>query len=296
MLNMQVPIQLPAPVLRSGGLFMDVAVEIDTTRDGYNRLGSGVVHVPWGCDPMYLGNAEICTMSGELALSVTDGIDTGASDLEPKSAAIRPYPDQVTHPPFKIVDGLTCGALSLPDQDTPSIRERLDVRMTLQLSKMMMAELVAGNVSGGPSLTSEATALAAATGIPAAARNIETWLASVLHNGVGVVVLPVGLLTAAIDSGWVNPVTMMTYSGHHVIVDAGFTGDPSDPMSATPGSYSIFGMGVPGHAYSDPKVLDVVSGRHGVDISDNVVRQLNEAYAQIAFDPCAVGELVYTEV
>lgn len=293
MINMEVPIQLPSPVRRSGGLFVDVAVTIDTNFGGADRLGSGVVHVPWGCDPMYLGNAEICMVDGETRESVEDGIDVGATDLVSKDNAIRDYPDQVVHPPFKVVDGLQCGVLSFPHDTTPSmsISNRMRARMALQISKMMMAELVAGAVSGGPSLQSEATALGAPGSVASAAFRVETWLASALHNGVGVVVLPVGLLPSAIEAGWVNAATLTTASGHRVIVDAGFTGDPSNPISSTPASLSIFGMGLPGHAYSNPKILDVVSGSSHVDITDDTIRQISEAYAQVAFDPCAVGEV-----
>jgi hypothetical protein len=294
MLNMEVPIRLPAPTLRSGGLFVDVAVPIDTVLGARDRIGSGVVHVPWGCEPMFAGNAEICMMSGELVESVEDGIDTGATDLEPKSAAIREYPERVIHPPFKIVDGLECSVLSLPHLSTPtepSMGDRLRSRMSLQISKMMMAELVSGQVSGGPSLLSEATTLTAASSMAVAAVRIETWLASVLHNGVGVVVLPVGQLAAAETIGWVNPSTLRTASGHFVIADAGFTGDPADPTSAEPGSFEVFGMSVPGQRYSDPKILEVASGSSHVDITDDMVAMINEAYAQIAFEPCSVGSV-----
>jgi hypothetical protein len=293
-INMEVPIQLPQPARRSGGLFVDVATPIDTMFGGRDRLGAGVVHVPWGCDPMFLGNAEICMVDGETVTSVEDGIDIGATDLVSKDNAIRSYPDQVVHPPFKVVDGLECGVLSFPHDTTPStsISNRLRARMALQISKMMMAELVAGAVSGGPSLQSEATALTATTGIYGAAFYVESWLASVLHNGIGAVVLPVGFLPLAVESGWVNASTMTTQSGHKVIADAGFTGDPNDPTDPAPATFSIFGMGLPGHAYSSPKILDVVSGSSHVDITDDTIRQINEAYAQIAFDPCAVGQTI----
>lgn len=296
MLNMEVPIQLPAPTRRSGGLFVDVALPLDTNFGGRDRLGAGVTHVPWGCDPMYLGNAQICVVDGQTVESVEDGIDVGATDLVSKDNAIRDYPEIVVHAPFKVVDGLTCSSISFPDDTTPSmsIGNRLRARMALQISKMMMIELVAAPVSGNISLTSEATSLTGASSVAAAAITIETWLASVLHNGVGAVVLPVGLLAAAIEADWVNAATMTTVSGHRVIADAGFTGDPTDPASADPSSYSIFGMGLPAQAYSSPRILEVVSGASRVDISDNVVRQINEAYAQIAFDPCAVGEVEVT--
>ena len=289
MLNMQVPIQLPAPTRRTGGLFVDVAVQLDVELSGRNRLGSGVVHVPWGCDPMFPGNAEICMASGELSVSVQDGIDVGASGLVSKDLAIRSYPDQVVHPPFKIVDGLECGSLTGPTAD---IRTRLETRMDLQLSKMLMAEMVSGNVSGGVSLVSAGVNLPASSSVAMAAVRVESWLASVLHNGVGVVVLPVGLLAAASSAGWIDVNTLRTRSGHYVIADAGFTGDPANPIDETPASYSVFGMGLPGYAFSDPKLLDVVSGSSNVSISDNMIRIISEAYAQIAFDPCSVGETV----
>jgi hypothetical protein len=293
MINMEVPIQLPAPTRRSGGLFVDVATPIDTNFGGRDRLGSGVVHVPWGCDQVFLGNAEICVVDGETVISGVDGIDVGASDLVSKDNAIRPIPDQVAHPPFKVVDGLECGVLSMPHDTTPSasIGNRLRWRITTQLSKMMLAELVSGSVSGGPSLASEATPLTAATGVFGAAFHVETWLASVLHNAVGAIVLPVGLLPLAVESGWVNAATMRTLTGHYVIADAGFTGDITDPTSATPATFSVFGMAIPGHAYSNPRILEVASGRSHVDITDDVIREIMESYAQLAFDPCSVGEV-----
>lgn len=293
MLNMEVPIQLPAPARRSGGLFTDVAQMIDTTKDGVDRLGSGVVHVPWGCEPVHLGNAEICVVSGETTASVEDYIIIEGTDTGTKADAINDYPDQVIHPPFKVVDGLRCSSISLPHRGEASIGDRLGSRMRLQMSKMMMAELVAGAASGGVSLLSEATDLGTAA-MAQAIIDVETWLASVLHNGVGAVAVPVGLLHLAVEYGWVDPSTMRTRTGHYVIADAGFTGDPADPTSVDPASFSIFGFGIPGHAYSSPNVLSVASGSSHVDITDNVIEEIVESYAQIAFDPCTVGEVTVT--
>lgn len=293
MINMEIPIQLPAPTRRPSGLFVNIATPIDTTFGGKDRLGSGVVHVPWGCEPVHLGNAELCMMSGEMVVSVEDTIVTDATDLEPKIAAVNPYPDQVIHPPFKVVDGLECSVLSFPHDTSPtsSITNRIRSRITLQLSKMLMAEMVAGIASGGPSLTSEATTLPSVSGVYGAAFQAETWLASVLHNGVGVVVIPVGMLPLFVESGWVDPSTMKTLSGHMVIADAGFTGDVADPTSLAPSTFSLFAMGVPSYAASSPELLEVASGSSHVDITNDTITAIIESYVQLAFDPCAVGEV-----
>lgn len=293
MLNMEVPIQLPAPQRRSRGRLIDVATDISLTADGRERLGAGVVHVPWGCDAPFLGNAELCVVSGEMAISVEDFIITGATDVGSKDEAIRDYPDQVVHPPFKVVDGLRCTALSAPHDTTPtaSIGNRLRARDGLWFSAMMTAELVSGQASGGPSLDSEATSIGAVADMPEAAVAIESWLAGTLGNGVGAVVLPVGLLSAAVYHGWVDMATLRTVTGHWVIADAGFTGDPTDPTNPQPSAFTIYGMGLPGQAYSNGNLLDVASGRSHVDITDNVVSMILESYAQLAFEPCSVGEV-----
>lgn len=295
MLNMEVPVQLPAPVRRSSGLFLDVAVPLNLDSGGRDRLGAGVVHVPWGCETAHVGNAEVCMISGELAVSVDDSIITEATDPESKDAAINDLPDQVVHPPFKVVDGLRCGSMSFPNDISPTegISNRLRTRMALTLSKMMMSELTSGLASGGPSLQDSSTDLGSGS-IDVSIRAVESWLASVLHNGVGAVVIPPGLLYLAVDRGWVDPSSMRTVTGHQVISDAGFTGDPADPTSADPASFAIFGMALPGQAYGTPKILEIAGVEGHVDITTNLVEEIIESYAQIAFDPCTVGEATVT--
>ena len=229
---------------------------------------------------MYAGPSEACSTTDD-----GDGIDTGATDLEPKDAAIRDYPDAVTHPAFKVVDGLRCSSISLPDSPAVglSMLDRMRSRIRLQLSKMATAELVTGAVSGGPALA-DGTSLGAATSADGAAVKVESWLASALHNGVGVVVIPV----------WVDRSSMMTVTGHKVIADAGFTGDMSNPTDGTPGVFSFFGMGAVGVASTSAVFLGVASGASNVDISTNVVERISEAYVQLVFDPCAVGFVTLT--
>ncbi|WP_373067559.1 hypothetical protein [Gemmatimonas sp.] len=212
--------------------------------------------------------------------------------MEPKDAAIRDYPDSVIHPAFKVVDGLRCSALSLPNAEgdgVATLEDRLQARMRVQLSKMAIAELVSGEVSGGPSLVL-GTALPASASIARAAINVESWLASVLHNGLGVVVIPIGLIPAAVEAGWVNLSTMTTATGHSVIADAGFTGDPSNPTDGTPSAFTVFGLAMPAYASANPVFLEVASGTSHVNITNNDVSQIVETYMQVAFDPCTVGK------
>lgn len=294
MQNMELPVNTMAPVLRSGGLFADVARPIVTTSGGVNRLGLGVVHVPWGCDSVVGGPSEACAVDSG-GDPIPDGVYIETSDgveLMTKDAAIVSFPEAVTHPAFKIVHGLECSALSFPNDTTPSssIQNRLRGRMRLQLSKMLTAELVDGALSGGPNLADDSESLGSAADVADAAVLIESWLASVLHNAEGVVVLPVGLLPAAIKAKWVTP-DFRTVSGHQVIADAGFTGDPTNPKSANPSTFSIFALGDIGWSASDASVMDVAAGSSHVGITDDMVRAIAEAYAQIAFDPCAAGEV-----
>lgn len=287
--HMEVPIQLPAPVRRTGGLFVDVATPISTEHGGRDRIGAGVVHVPWGCSSVNVGPSELCYSDEEPA---TDGVLID-DEIRTKDVTIRDFPAEVFHPAFKIVDGLKCSSLSFPHDTTPvaSIGNRLRSRASLQLSRMLTAELVAGIASSGPNLASESVPLTPMQDMEGAAAEVETWLARILFNGIGAVVLPVGLLAAAVKAKWVNPDTLRTVSGHYVIADAGFTGDPTDPLALYPSSYSIFGMGLPGWASSSAQVLEVASGASHVDITDNIVRMLLEQYVQIAFEPCTVGEV-----
>lgn len=283
--SMEIPVQLPFPQLRSGGLFFDVATPLDLTYAGRDRTGVGVVHVPFGCDPMFFGPSEACSTSD------VDGIDTGATDLEPKDAAIRDYPDQVIHPAFKVVDGLQCSSISLPNSEQSgdaTLSDRLSARYRLQISKMATAELVSGAASGGPSLSSEATDLGTGT-MADAAFALETWLASSLHNGVGVILIPVGSLAEVKGVNWIDPNAMSTVTGHGVIADAGYTGEPADPTVFDPATRVLYALGVPAYSVTDQNVLALASGMSMVDITDNMVRAISESYMQLAFDPCTVA-------
>jgi hypothetical protein len=296
MTNMEVTIQLPAPVRRSSGLFVNVADTLDLTRDGTNRLGLGVNHIPWGCNEVFVGPSELCLpTSPPSPVDPADQVLIGTG-YDDKQVVITDYPDVVTHPAFKVLDGLECSSISLPHDTTPvaAIGNRLRWRIQLQMSKMLMAEWASGRASGGPSLASEDEVLSASASMAMAAVRIENFLAGALHNAVGVVVLPVGLLTHAVASGWVNKDTLRTNSGHYVIADAGFTGDPTNPTDSTPGSYIVYGTGVPSYTSNSTALLEVASGASHVDITDNVISEIMEAYAQIAFDPCAVGSTVVT--
>ena len=42
MQNMEIPVSLPAPSLRSGGLLFDVAIGLDLEYQGHDRTGVGV--------------------------------------------------------------------------------------------------------------------------------------------------------------------------------------------------------------------------------------------------------------
>lgn len=293
----EVIISLPIEPDRPRGLFTSVAEPLPSVeKDGVDRLGLGVVHVPFPCTDSVAGPLD-CDSNGAVFIPG----DTGDND---KSAAIRYYPSYeefnggtdpdsfpwVTHNAFKIVDGLSCSNISLPTENTltRSVPNTLRALIRRSLSGMFTAELVTGEAAGNHSLMDVAEDYGAASDMQEAAFAIENHLASVLHGARGTVLLPLGMLTVAVDSGWVmvTPTSLETVSGHKVIADSGFLGDPDDPKDVTPATQRIFAMGSIFYASRAFRELE-----GALDLSTNRLNQLIETFAQLAYNPCTVGSV-----
>jgi hypothetical protein len=291
----EVIISLPIEPDRPRGLFTSVAQMLPSLeRDGVDRTGSGVTHVPFPCTDSVAGPLD-CDSDGAVFIPG----DTGDND---KSAAIRYYPSYedpdsgtdpdsypwVRHNPFKIVDGLSCSTISLPMENSPtrSLPNTLRALIRRSLSGMFTAELVTGDASGNPSLNDLAEDYGTATDMQAAAFAIENHLADRLHGSQGTVLLPLGLLAVAVDSGWVmiSGNSIETVSGHKVIADPGFLGDPTNPKDVTPAAQQIFAMG---SIFYGSRAFRELEG--ATDLDTNRVNQLIETYAQLAYSPCTVG-------
>jgi hypothetical protein len=306
--GIELTIQLPPPEVRPWGLLLDVASQLPSlvypdlaanpqgrfpngnTR-ATDRLGLGVQHQPWGCEPLKRGNSD-CNpeylLNGEGAAIDSQGdLVTANVDAE-KSAALLGYEDLVVHPAFKVVDGVRCSVMSFPDDTSrnASMVNRLRNRMRVLLSNTVADELVSGWASGGPSLTSEATIVTPlGTGLAGAGAALEAALAASLHGATGTIHLPPFLVAAAIDSCWVHLINgrLVTSTGHVVAADSAYGASEVES-----GTVTIFASGPVFYRSSDTTLL----GDHSHDTfmrDSNIRERIAELRAQLAFDPCAVS-------
>jgi len=304
--GIETTIQLPPAPARPRGLLVDVAYNLtteDTSSGGRDRLGLGIQHQPWGCAPLLTGPVGCDTevlLNGqgpayEEGLRGDDNLITENVSVT-KDAAILGFDELVTHPAFKVVDGLECSTLSFPDLNTASftgMTSRLQRRMRMLMSAALMGEMVSGWASGGPSLASEAVTLDPTSDMAEAGDVVEAHLAETLLNLQGVVYMPPALVHRAIDAGWVmvEGGQLRTATGHLVVADAGHTGElgPSVPGA---GEFWIYASGVPAYRVSDTMLLG--EGSETLVLASNIRQRIAEAYAQLAFDPCPVGATLVT--
>jgi hypothetical protein len=293
----EVTIQLAPPTPRPRGLLVDVATTLtsdQTTKEGRDRLGQGVQHQPWGCAPLVTGNLD-CTadylINGEGPGANEEGVlNTGNISLT-KDLAVRGFDDVVIHPAFKVVDGLTCSVLSQPDLSSSSftgIAPRLLRRMRTLMSAALTGELITGYASSGPAFLTDALSLPDASGISEAAALVEAHLADTLQGNAGTVFIPPALLHAAVDAGWVHISgnTLLTATGHKVVADAGHVATQG-PDSGGGGGMWIYAAGDIFYRVSDTILLG--EGSETLHLEVNIRERLAEAYAQLAFDPCALA-------
>jgi len=268
----------------------------DFTVDGTNRLGQGVEHNPWGCAPLKAGgldcSADFLLNDDGPAYDSSGNVISGNVD-EGKGTALLDYDAVETHPAFKVVDGLQCGVISFPDDNTygAAMTNRLRNRMRTQMSAMLMFELVSGWASNGPSL-SQGTALGTVLSIDDAATVMEEHLAIEMHGNTGYVYIPPQLLHRAVNIDWVQIVNgrLETVTGHVVVSDAGHLGD-AGPTAPSAGQFWMFTSGQVGYGLTDTMLLGEVSSDTW-DSSTNVRQRLAEAYAQLVFDPCPTAAIL----
>lgn len=298
---------LPAQTPRPRGLLIGTATDLSADAgflvEGTDRLGLGVKFQGWGCDPLLAGNSDcdaqrLFTNAGSPVDSTGDYIDDEGLSTVGKGAALNGFPDEQTQPAFLVVDGISCSTLSFPDINALGVSgpNRIRARMRLLMSNMLTSELVTGWASQGNSLASTATSLTASTDMDEVAQRIEGHLAATLKGVQGTVVIPPTLLHQAIEADWVllDNGALRTATGHKVIADSGYLGDPADPSDAGPATFTI---------YAAPEVFYRVGPTRGVgwDVSSdtfdwetNMRDRLAEARAQLLFDSCAVGSTVLT--
>lgn len=295
-LGLEVPIQLPPPPRRPWGLLVDVAEQIPAesfVSDGHDRLGLGLQHVPWGCEPLHRGSADCSAeflLNGDGPAFDSEGEIIEANVTEDKFPAIGSLDEIVIHPAFKVVDGLRCGVLSLPERsDTgfTGITARILNRMRTLVSETLTAELVDGWASGGPSLMSEAVVLPTGFSMASTAAYIEQHLANTLHGASGTVFIPPALLHVAVDAKWVTREGSRYYTrtGHVVISDAGH--NPAQGPGTSTDGFWIYASGPVHYRLSDTRLLG--EGSETLDLHHNIRERLAEAWAQLAFDPCSVA-------
>ncbi len=299
-LQMPVTIQLDPPEARPWGLLVDEATELpkdDFVIEGVSRLGLGVQHTPWGCDPLRVGNAScnpFFVLDGDAPGFDSGGNRIPANSTLTKDAAINDYDATVVHPAFKLVDGLTCSTMSFPDLNSnryASMTNRLRARMRLLSSASLMTELITGWASAGPAFD-DVTPMTAAATVAAAASAVEEHLAAKLHGGRGIVYIPPRLLPAAVAAFWVYEKggRLVTVTGHRVVSDAGHTGKIGQGAAQTTKNW-VFASGPVSYRIDDRELLGEGTDST-LDLFHNLRVRISEATAQLAFDPCALGAVL----
>ena len=264
------------PRKRPVGLLLDTADDLMLEGNKWRR---GVEFAAYGCDGLSRGSLAFCTSAEH------DPASGSVGDSLAYFGAFGVYADQ------------TCSTL---DVDMDYLQGRLDDRWMTFVSEQVAAELeVGGNATavvpdgeGGfdptPTLQSSATVVAPAGGTLAEAfAAIERALADRLHGGAGLIHVAPELLSLAggdlvhmADGNWV------TYTGHTVIADAGYTG--ATPTDGTPDAETrwIYGSGPVGFQLGAPAPRGAAV--EGFNSTRNEFTARTVAEALVIFDPCAV--------
>ena len=193
---------LPQIPLRTRGLFIDAATEVDLTRAGTDRTRLGATFMDQGA-----------ITTGTLVLIDCDSTD----DFTDQQIELTTL-DQM---PFTQYLQIVCQG----DIDDATLQGYLDDAERLTASAMLARGLTV-EVSGNLDLAAQSTSVGAGTGIAAAIGLLEDGLAERIGNGRGTILIPLERLSAAITAGGVevdpaSPTNLFSPAGHVVVSDAG---------------------------------------------------------------------------
>jgi len=245
---------------------------------GVPRWLAGVTFQQLGCDPLKRIEAIVC---GEVP---SEALKT-ASELG----------DVVSFDSFAVYDAKEGSLLCT---DLGRLIGDIQIRMPAMVSEQLAGELMTGGArpfDGGtpltnPTLVSSATVAAGGPFLPGEAiAELEAAAADTLHGAEATFhITPrgMGYLTGLdIDDGPGGPI-YRTSQGHTVIADAGYTGPAPDAQAAGIESEWWYMSGPVFWGLTDFTPLGMPEER--VNISNNQLTEIMEAFAIVVFDPCAV--------
>ena len=254
-------------------------VLLDST--GAPRWLAGVTFNQLGCDPLARIEAIVCYDEDR--------------ELTPVKHA-NPLGDVVSFDTFGIYDGKEHSLLCLEAERT--IGDIL-IRYPSMVSEQLASELMDGGVRPYDPLTPDvnaslASAASIITGGPytpsGAMALLEQAAGDVLHGAEATIhMTPRGLSTLTVfdlADGLAAP-GYMTAQGHRVIADAGYAGPAPHALEETDGADEWWYLSGPVFwAMTEATPLGLPSER--IDIAHNMDTEIMEAFAIVAFDPCAV--------
>lgn len=259
---------LTAPVLPA-----DVLMD----ESGIPRWLAGVTFQQLGCDPLSRIQGIIC---GDVT-----GFEKVANDLG----------DHIEFDSFAVYDAKEGSMLCL---EQGRLVADIEIRMPAMVSEQLAAELMVGGarpVDGGnplvnPTLASVATVAPGGPFLPGEAMaELEAAAATTLHGAEATFhITPRGMshLTFLDIADGLNGPIYRTSQGHTVIADAGYTGPAPDAQAAGIESEWWYMSGPVFWALTPFGPLGMPEER--VNIANNQLTEIMEAFAIVVFDPCAV--------
>lgn len=193
---------LPALPLRTRGLFIDAATEVDLTRQGRDRTGLGA---------SFYDQGDIT--AGTLVL-----IDCDSTEDFTDQQITLTQRDQM---PFSQYVQVICQG----DVDEEALQGYVDVVERLTASAMLTRGLTV-EVAGNLDLATASDSVGAGDDVADAIGLIEDGLGDRIANARGYIFVPLRYLSVAIGSGGVevdasSPTNLFSPAGHVVISDAG---------------------------------------------------------------------------
>lgn len=298
--QMAAEIQMPGLDPRPHALLVNTAYQLPSGSlvvAGTDRLGLGVRFIPWGSNGLILMNEETCTY-----LRVDPDAD---GNYEPTFEGVldRSYESERYQKAFGIVDALTCTAI---ESDHATLRDRVTARIELVTSEALALEMVHGYAraavddathdldgEGAHTLPSDAQVVTGAdASLTVAMVELEEFLATALHGGVGMLHVSPGVLSnlMATDGIRLDDGVWRTATGHRVVADAGYANMPEPDGESAPTSAErwIYATGPVWWDVDDVKSMGAPN-QESMTLSHDDLFALMKRKGVVLWDPATVG-------
>ena len=195
---------------------------------------------------------------------------------------------------FRVFDGITTSTLNATT--SAALRAGLEARSANWLSWAFARQLATGSATGASNNLKTAAVGRAPAGVNYGSTAtplynafaiLETHLATKIHNGAGIIHIPPGLLSNAIDECALEREgdRFYTPSGHLVVADAGYVGMPAPTGASASGSGEdwVYATGPVFYRLIAPEIVggELVA----VDIRTNDRTLWIEGYGIVLFEP-----------